>query len=132
MARHSGRHGSVLMNPVGTQPATVASLNNWKLSYKPAMLDVTAFGDANKAKLPDLADITGSFSGFWDDTEDAPYTSASATAGAFIYCYPDITNSPTKYAYGPAYTTADIDVPVSGAATISGTFEASGDWYINL
>ena len=121
-----------MLNPTGTQPAAVASLNNWTLSYKPAMLDVTAFGDANKAVIPDLPSITGSFAGFWDDTEDSPFTSAVATTGAFIYCYPDATNSPTKYAYGPIYATADVGVPVAGAVTVSGTFEAAGDWYVNL
>lgn len=122
----------MLLNSTGTQPASVASLNNWKLSYKPTMLDVTAFADTNKAKIPDLPDVTGSFAGFWDDTEDKPFSSAQATAGAFIYCYPDATNSPAKYAYGPIYATMDIDVPVSGPVTISGTFEAAGDWYVNL
>jgi len=132
VARHSGRHGSVLLNPTGTQPASAASLNNWKLSYEPQMLDVTAFADSNKAYIPDLANITGSFAGFWDDTEDKPFASAKAAAGGFIYCYPDATNSATKYAYGPAYFTMSIDVPVSGAVTVSGTFQAAGDWHVNL
>ena len=132
MARHSGRQGKVLLNAIGTQPASAASLNNWKLSYAPAFLDVTAFMDTNKAVIPDLASITGSFAGFWDDAEDKPFSSAKAAAGGFIYCYPDATNSATKYAYGPAYFTMNIDVPVSGAVTIDGTFQAAGDWWVNL
>lgn len=132
MARHSGRQGRVLLNPVGTQPASAASLNNWKLSYEPQMIDVTAFMDANKAVIPDLASVKGSFGGFWDDTDDKPFKSAQAAAGGFIYCYPDHTNSPARYAYGPVYVTMNIEVPVGGAVTIDGTFEAAGDWYINL
>ena len=132
MARHSGRNGSVRIDATGTQPAVAASMSNWKLSYKPVMMDVTAFGDANKAVIPDLPSVTGSFSGFWDDTEDSPFASAQASAGAFIYCYPDLTNSPTKYAYGSAYVSMDIDTPVSGPVTITGTFEAAGDWHVNL
>lgn len=132
MARRSGRHGQVLLNPTGTQPAVVAALNNWKLSYKTTKLDATAFGDSNKQKVPDLPDITGSFSGYWDDTEDKPFATAKATAGGWFYGYPDATNAATKYAYGPIYADCDIDVPVSGMVTITGTFEAGGDWYIGL
>ena len=132
MSRHSGRHGQVLLNAVGTQPAVVASLNNWKLSYKTTKLDVTAYGDANKTSIPDLPAITGTFAGFWDDSETKPYSTAKASAGGYFYGYPDITNAPTKYAYGPIYCDCDIDVPVSGPVTEAGTFEAAGDWYLNL
>lgn len=132
MSRHSGRHGAVLLNRVGTQPARVASLNNWKLSRKTAKLDVTSFGDANKAKIPDLAEYTGSFAGFWDDADDKVFATARYEGGGYFYGYPDETNSPTKYAYGPIYMDADIDVPVAGAIGITGTFEAAGNWYDNL
>jgi len=124
--------GRVLMNPIGTQPAAVASLDNWKLSYKTNFLDVTAFGDANKAIVPDLAQITGSFTGFWDDTETKPFATAKFAAGGYFYGYPDHTGVAGSYAYGPMYATCDIDVPVSGPVKISGTFEASGNWYIGL
>lgn len=132
MARRSGRHGRVQLNPVGTAPGIVASLTNWKLDYKTNKIDVTAFGDSNKQTIPDLAAITGSFTGIWDDSEDKPFATAKAEGGGFFYGYPDDTNSPSKYAYGPVYCDASIDVPLSGAVTVTGTFEAAGNWYINL
>jgi hypothetical protein len=117
---------------MGADPATVISLNNWTLDYSVNMIDVTSFGDVVKAVVPDLPDVKGTFGGFWDDTEDAPFEMAMASAGGYFYGYPDGTNAPTKYAYGPAYFTASIDVPVSGAVTIKGTFSASGAWYNGL
>lgn len=132
MARRSGRQGVVLLNPTGSQPAIVASLNNWKLSYRTTKIDVTAFRDSNKVKVADLPDITGSFAGFWDDTEDKPFKTAKSASGGYFYGYPDYTNAPTYYCYGPIYADCDIDVPVSGAVTVTGTFEAAGAWYVNL
>lgn len=132
MARRGGRQGVVLLGTTAAGAAKVAHLTNWKLSYKTTKIDVTAFGDTNKVVVPDLASITGSFTGFWDDTEDKPFNIAMSAGGGWFYGYPDQTNSPSYYCYGPIYSDIDIDVPVSGAVGITGTFEAAGAWYINL
>ena len=132
MARHSGRRGQVLLNKVGTQPALVASLNNWKLDITTTKIDVTAFADSNKVVVPDLKSYKGSFAGFWDDAEDKVFATANFEGGGYFYGYPDATNAATKYAYGPIYMDASIDVPVSGAVTLTGTFEAAGAWFDNL
>jgi hypothetical protein len=120
------------MNPIGTQPANVTNMDSWGLSYKTNFIDVTAFGDTNKKVVPDLAQITGKFTGFWDSTETKPFATAKFAGGGYFYGYPDATGSATSYAYGPMYATCDIDVTVSGAVKITGTFEASGNWYIGL
>ena len=134
MARHSGRFGRVLLSDTGTDHTltTVASLDSWKVDRKASRQDVTAFGDANKTYVQDLADVNGSFTGWWDDTEDQAWVSAASSSGCYMYLYPDVTNNPEKYAYGPAWMDASIDVAVGTPVKITGTFAANGDWVFNL
>jgi hypothetical protein len=132
VAKKSGRQGAVYMNPTGTQPMAVVGMSNWKLSYKTDFIDVTSFGATNKETVPGLPSITGSFTGFWDTAETKPFATAKFASGGFFYGYVDTVGSATAYAYGPMYANCDIDVPVNGAVTVSGTFEASGAWYIGL
>jgi hypothetical protein len=44
-----------------------------------------------------------------------------------LYLYPS-SDATGKYFYGPAWVDFSIEVPVDGAATISGSFAANGAW----
>ncbi len=134
MARHTGRHGKVLLasTPSGT-PAAVKSVESWRLSYRRNKIDVTAMGDTNSKKLADITDITGSLVIYWDDEDDVPFATALNEDGGFVYLYADYANAPTKYACGPIVADGDIDVGARSAVRSTINFESGeGDWYINL
>lgn len=107
--------------------SNVIKMNKWTLNRATDKIEVTAFGDANKTYVQGLPDIQGAFGGFWDDTESKPFTAAASTDGCKIYLYPS-SDSMTKYWYGPAWLDLSMDLPVSGAATLSGNFAANGSW----
>jgi hypothetical protein len=126
--RYHGREGRVYMSASGTTEAvSVANLTAWTLDMPRDRVDVTAFGDANKVYVAGLKDITGTLSGFWDDTSDALYDGAESSDGVLFYLYPSA-NVLTKYFYGPAWVDMAIAVGVSDAVSISGNFGAKGAW----
>ena len=89
--------------------------------------EVTSFGDPNKTYVIGLKDVQGTLSAFWDSASDALFDAADSADGLKLYLYPASTAA-TIYFYGPAFLDASIDVPVSGAVTVSGNFVASGAW----
>jgi hypothetical protein len=113
-------------------PVKVLSVDSWKIDRKAARQDVTAFEDTNKTYVQDLADVNGSYTGWWDDTEDTLWVAAASSTGCYMYLYPDVTNNPEKYCYGPAWMDASIDVGVSAPVKVTGTFAAAGDWVFAL
>jgi len=132
MARYHGRKGRLYASTTGSGNAVaVASLTNWTLDQKTDRAEVTAFGDTNKTYVQGLADIQGTFTGFWDDTDTTLKTAASSTDGCKLYLYPS-TDAVAKYAYGPAWVDVSYDINVGGAVAVSGTFAANGAWGNNL
>lgn len=104
-------------------------MSAWSISLARDRVEVTAFGDTNKQYVQGLPDVSGTFSGFWDDTEDTMFTAADSADGTKIYLYPDAANAATKYWYGPAFLDiSDVTTEVSGAVTAAGTFIAKGNW----
>ena len=134
MSAHSGRTGTVyLAIESATGVATTCiKLNAWTLDRATDKFEVTSFLDTNKTYVQGLADLKGTISGFWDDSETKPFAGAASSTGVKLYLYPDITNSPTKYAYGTAWLDASISTPVGGAVTIPANFAAAASWYVGL
>ena len=90
-------------------------------------VEVTSFGDANKTYVQGLKDLTGTLSGFWDETDTKMFNAADSTTGCKLYLYPS-SDAISKYFYGPAWLDASINVGVNGAVTMSGNFSANGSW----
>jgi len=134
MSAHAGRTGAVyLAIESATGVATTCiKLNAWTLSRDTDTFEVTSFGDTNKTYVQGLPDLKGTISGSWDDSETKPFAGAASSTGVKLYLYPDITNSPTKYAYGTAWLSASIETPVAGAVTLSANFVAAASWYVGL
>jgi hypothetical protein len=133
MAAHAGRTGVVYLaieSATGVATNTI-KLNAWTLDRSTDTFEVTSFGDTNKTYVQGLADLKGTISGFWDDTETKPFAGAASSTGVKLYLYPDST-VPTKYAYGTAWLSASIETPVSGAVTITGNFVAANSWHVGL
>lgn len=128
MSVYAGRKGVVYLSTTGTGAAVnVIKLNTWTINKTTDKIETTAFGDGNKTYVQGLPDIQGTIAGFWDDTETKPFTAAASTDGCKLYLYPssDKTNS---YHYGPAWLDMSMEVAVSGAVTINGSFAANGTW----
>jgi hypothetical protein len=134
MSAHAGRSGAVYLaieSTTGVATSTI-KLNAWTLDRATDTFEVTSFGDTNKTYVQGLPDLKGTISGVWDDSETKPFAGASSTNGVKLYLYPDITNSPTKYAYGTAWLNASIETPVGGAVKLTGNFVAASSWTVNL
>ena len=128
MSRYHGSKGQVIASKTAAGvAAVVASLSKWSLNMATDKVDVTCFGDLNKTYVAGLKDIKGALSGFWDSVEDMLFAGADSVDGVKLYLYPS-TLYATGYFYGPAWLDASIDVAVSGAVTISGSFVAAGSW----
>lgn len=128
MAVYPGRNGVVYISTSGSGTASaVIHLNKWSIDSSTDKIPVTSFGDPNKTYVQGLADIKGTFSGFFDDTETKIATGAASSNGIVMYLYPS-SQAPSKFKAGPAWLDQSIDVDVSGAITISGTFVANGSW----
>ncbi len=134
MSAHAGRSGAVyLAIESATGVATTCiKLNAWTLDRATDTFEVTSFGDLNKTYVQGLPDLKGTISGVWDDSETKPFAGAASSNGVKLYLYPDITNSPTKYAYGTAWLNASIETPVGGAVKLTANFVAAASWTVNL
>lgn len=128
MSVYAGRKGMVYLSTTAAGAASaVLSLTQWTLDQTTDKIPVTAFGDANKTYVQGLKDVTGAFSGFFNDAETKPFTAADSADGCKLYLYPS-TDAPTIYWYGPAWLDASIETTVDGAITLSGNFAANGAW----
>lgn len=128
MARQHGYKGDVLIDPTGaTTYVTVASLNAWTLDLSRDRVDVTCFNDVVKTYVQGLSDSKGTFAGIWDPTTTPTevFDIAMGDVAVGLKLVPSTLTS-TAFFTMMAYLDASINVPVSGAITISGTFAAAG------
>lgn len=128
MAVYHGRKGRVMMSTTGTGAAvTVAHLTSWSIDASTDKVEVTSFGDVNKTYVQGLPDISGSFNGFFDDTDSTLFTGSGSTDGVKLYLYVS-TDALTRYWYGPAWVDYSISNDVGDAAKITANFSANGAW----
>jgi len=128
MARYHGSKGVVYLITVGTGTAIASvSLSQWSLDRATDKVDVTAFGDVNKAYVQGLPDIKGEIAGWFDSADDALFDGADSSDGVKLYLYPSAL-APTIYHAGPAWLDASISVDVKGAVSINASFVANGTW----
>lgn len=128
MPRIHGNRGVAYISTTGAgTAAAVVSLNAWSIDKATDTVEVTAFGDLNKQYVQGLPDVKGSIGGWLDTVDDTLFDASESTDGCKMYLYPDRT-VPTLYHYGPAWLSASISVPATGAAGITGSFVANGAW----
>lgn len=128
MAKYPGRNGVVYISTTGSGNASLMiGLTEWSLNRATDKIEVTAFADTNKTYVQGLPDVSGSFRGFWDNTDTKLFTAAASTDGCKIYLYPS-SNATGSYHYGPAWLDASMTTNVNGAVEISSDFVANGSW----
>jgi hypothetical protein len=128
MAKYHGQGGRVYLSTSASGTAIAAvGLSSWSLDSPTDRVEVTSFEDVNKTYVQGKKDISGEFSGFWDNADDALFDGADSADGVKLYLYPS-KDVPTVYFYGPAWLDSSIECGVDGAITISGSFQANGAW----
>jgi hypothetical protein len=116
------------MSTTGTGAAvSVANLTAWSIDQSTDTVETTSFGDTNKTYVQGLADVSGTFAGFFNDTDTTLFTGSGSADGVKIYLYVS-TDAPTKYWYGPAWVSYSANTGVSEATAISANFVANGAW----
>jgi hypothetical protein len=128
MAKYHGQRGRVYLSTSGAGTAVQAvALTSWSLNLPTDRVEVTSFEDTNKVYVQGKKDITGDFSGFWDEADDSLFDAADSSTPVKLYLYPSADAS-TRYFYGTAWVDASIEVGVDAAVSISGSFAAATAW----
>jgi len=128
MPKYHGQKGRVYMSVSGAGVAVQqVALTSWSLDMPTDRVEVTSFEDGNKVYVQGKKDISGSLSGFFDDTSDLLFQSADSATPVRMYLYPSA-DAPTVYHYGTAWVDASIEVGVDAAVSITGSFQAATTW----
>ena len=132
MAKYHGKTGRLYASTTGSGTAVpVASLTDWTLDTGVERVDTTAFGANNRSSVQGFPSYTGTFAGFWDDSDTTLKTASQSADGTKLYLYP-ATGASSKYAFGPAWIDLSFSTGVGDAVKMSGSFSAKDDWTNNL
>jgi hypothetical protein len=129
MAKHHGQEGRVYLQAYGQGVVNVCELNHWEISTERDRQEVTSFCDANKTYVLGKPDLTGTISGFWDDTNDALWQASTGTQPAQLVLYPSHL-VPDFYFSGPAWIDASMTTDAGSPVTVEGSFAAAGTWHL--
>lgn len=128
MAKYHGQNARIYMSTSGAgTAASVGGLSSWSLDMPTDKVEVTAFEDANKTYVQGKKDLSGEFSGFWDDGVDTLFQAGDSTTAVKIYIYPS-KDAATKYWYGTAWVDASIEGSTDAAVAVSCSFQAATSW----
>jgi hypothetical protein len=127
--RKHGKNGRIMMDPTGgTAVVTVADLNAWTLDMSKDRVEVTAFEDTNKIRVQGLPEFSGTFGGWWNSaTSPALFAAILGDIPVFLNLIPDKTE-PTYFFRGLANLDGSINVSSGGGISISGKWDAAGNW----
>lgn len=129
MARIAGSQGRLYVDITGSgSAAPIAFLSQADISFSTDKYEVTAYEDGNKTYVAGKEDTSGSFSGFYDSATAQLYTAATDGSARKFYLYPDATvGTAGPYWYGTAFFDFQVSIPVSGAVSVSGNWNAASD-----
>jgi hypothetical protein len=114
----------------GSSLVTLADLNNWTLNMGRDRVDVTCFGDTNKQRVMGLPDFSGTVGGVYNFTGGSAgifFAAVLAGTAVTLRLLPD-SGQATNYFQGLANLDGAISVSNTGAVTISGNWDAAGNW----
>jgi hypothetical protein len=114
----------------GSSLVTLADLNNWTLNMGRDRVDVTCFADTNKQRVMGLPDFSGTIGGVYNFTGGSAgifFAAVLAGTAVTLRLLPD-SGQATNYFQGLANLDGAISVSNTGAVTISGNWDAAGNW----
>lgn len=129
MAQYSGTAGSVVYVTGGT--TTVGEIKEWSFDGAAETVEVTAFGQTFRSRIPGLRDGGGSFSGNFDMADTAQLAMINAfLAGSAVALRLHMSSS--KYInVGTAFFEGfSPSISFDGAAEVSFDFVTSGTYSI--
>jgi predicted secreted protein len=130
--RKHGKNGLIQMDAAGgASLVSLADLNAYTLDMSTDRVDVTCFQDTNKQRVAGLPDFTGTVAGIWNSAS-SPTLFAAILAGTpvTLRLIPD-NAEPTYYFQGLSNLDGSLNVDAKGAITISGKWDAAGNWDMN-
>jgi predicted secreted protein len=122
MASVTGKDGQVLYTST-----VVAGVKEWTLDYNADLFDITAFAataPTHKSKAAGLLSATGTFTGVVQS--DATGISGCFTPGT-SYTLHLIQEDDSEWSFTAFVSNVNVGVVVDGEATVSASFESSGD-----
>ena len=129
MARIHGKHGQVKMDPTGgATTVLVADLNAWTLDASKDRVDVTCFGDTNKQMVVGLPSYSGTYGGQWNSISSPTLFEAIFGDVAVMLELIPSSLEPTYLFKGLANLDGAINCDSKGSVTISGKWDAAGNW----
>lgn len=99
-------------------------MSTWGISFATDKAKVTAQGDTGHVYVSGLPDASGTYSGFFDADGGQFYTAAVDGVARPFYLYP-VASVTTKYWFGTALFDFSVEVPVEGAASVTGSWAAA-------
>src|SRR5262245_115853 len=96
--RYHGKKGAVYLSTTASGTASSIQLSEWSLDNSTDKVPVTSFGDTNQVFVQGLPNLSGRFTGFWNDGDNKLFTAAASTDGCKLYLYPT-SDAPSKYFY---------------------------------
>ena len=124
MARVAGRSGRLYVSLTsGGSAEPINYLSSWSINFGTDNIEVTSMGDTHKVYVSGLPDVSGSFSGFYDDATVQTYTAATDGVARKFYLYPG--SGTSQYWFGTAIFDFNVSADVGGAGQISGDFAAA-------
>jgi hypothetical protein len=124
-----GKNGAIYLDGPKGSGTKVAVKSEWTLNLARDYVDATVFGDTNKTYLVGLKDISGTYSGFLDNSGDL-LVNATSSDIVQLYLYSDDGASPIMIASGPALMDASITASNTDAVRMTGNFRAAGNWTV--
>lgn len=124
-----GKNGAIYLDGPKGSGTKVAVKSEWTLNLARDYVDATVFGDTNKTYLVGLKDISGTYSGFLDNSGDL-LVNASSSDIVNLYLYSDDGASPILVAHGPALMDSSITASNTDAVRMTGNFRAAGSWTV--
>lgn len=129
--RKHGRKGLVKIDADAGSPTTLvtmADINAWTMDASKDRVDVTCFQDTNKIKVTGLPDFSGTIAGIYNAASwRVLFGVVLGDVAAVLRLFP-CSDDMGEYLEGLANIDGSISVPASGAVTLSGKWDAAGNW----
>jgi len=127
MSRIHGRSGALYLSLTsGAAASPLAFMSDWSVSFSQAYSDVTTLADTSRRWISSEPDISGSFTGWYDDATLQAYSAAADGLPRSFYLYPNI-STPSRYFQGVVNITEfDVTSGVTAGAAVSGAWTTTG------
>jgi hypothetical protein len=124
--RVHGRNGLAYLSVHAGDPAApVAYLSSWTAAWARDVSDVTTLADTQRVYVAGLPDVSGTFTGFWDDASSQAYIAATDGLPRSMYLYPDSADM-SQYISGLVLPDMTVTGGAGTAVTIAVNWVAAG------